>query len=91
MLTPFRKKLWDKFYALIITDILIYKKIQSPTLQNLFYELKDTLIYVSLIEDLKIFFQSAELDYLLEFISHVVEESYSKERAQDFINSSLVS
>jgi len=91
MLSPFRKKIWDKFYALIITDVLIYKQIESPTLQNLFSTLKGTSVYISLIEDLKIFFQSAELEYLLEFISIVIEESYSKERANEFINSSLVS
>lgn len=74
-----RKQLWDKFYALVIADILIQKHIISPTLKKQFQHISGIDVYYSLIEDLKIFFESAELEYLIQFTNTVIEESNVKE------------
>ena len=86
-----RKQLWDNFYSKVIVDILIDSKIKSPTLKESFKDLHQIALYTSVLEDLKKFFESASLDYLLEYTAIVFEETYSKEEAEKVIDSILTS
>ena len=86
-----RKQLWDNFYSKVIVDILIDSRIKSPTLKKSFKDLHQIALYTSVLEDLKIFFESASLDYLLDYTSIVIEETYSKEEAEKVIDSILTS
>ncbi|MGL4367315.1 MAG: hypothetical protein ACRCTQ_03415 [Brevinemataceae bacterium] len=74
-MSPIRKKLWDHFYAVIITDILISKKIVSPTLKKIFHQSKSSLQYFSIIEDLKLFFNCADPQHLCTIIEQIFKES----------------
>ena len=86
-----RKQLWDNFYSKVIVDILIDSRIKSPTLKKSFKDLHQIALYTSVLEDLKIFFESASIDYLLEYTATVIEETYSKEEAEKVIDSILTS
>ena len=86
-----RKQLWDNFYSKVIVDILIDSRIKSPTLKHSFKDLHQIALYTSVLEDLKIFFESASIEYLLEYTSIVIEETYSKEEAEKVIDAILTS
>ena len=86
-----RKQLWNNFYSKVIVDILIDNEIKSPTLKKSFENLHQIVRYTSVLEDLKIFFESASIDYLFEYTSTIIEETYSKEEADKVIDSILTS
>ncbi len=86
-----RKQLWNNFYSKVIVDILIDNEIKSPTLKKSFENLHQIVMYTSVLEDLKIFFESASIDYLFEYTSTIIEETYSKEEADKVIDSILTS
>ena len=86
-----RKQLWDNFYSKVIIDILIDSRIKSPTLKQSFKDLHQIALYTSVLEDLKTFFESASIEYLLEYTSIVIEETYSKEEAEKVIDTILTS
>lgn len=80
-----RKKIWDHFYALVVADILIYHQIKSPTLKVICDKFHNQYSYSSILEDLLFFFRTAEVDKILEFSAIIIEETYDKEIAQEFI------
>ena len=86
-----RKQLWNNFYSKVIVDILIDNEIKSPTLKKSFENLHQIVMYTSVLEALKIFFESASIDYLFEYTSTIIEETYSKEEADKVIDSILTS
>ncbi|MGL4389022.1 MAG: hypothetical protein ACRCTJ_06500 [Brevinema sp.] len=80
-----RKKIWEHFYALIISDILMGQQIKSATLKNICDQLYDKRLYSSTLEDLSFFFKVAEPDKVLSFASLIITETYDKKTAEQFI------
>lgn len=80
-----KKEVWDHFYALIISGIIIENEIRSETLKKLLGKWSEENLY-HLITHLEHFFDSEPLESLLQISSVIIEEEYSQEEADQFRN-----